>query len=270
MPLIDWITVAAQIVNFLILVALLKYLLYGRILSAIDKREQEIARRWKEAERDRALTATELEAARDKNRELDAERDKLLGVVREEVEQYRQELSATVRGEVEQQQVRWAEALQEESAAFLRDLSKRASQEVCTIARRALLDLAGTELEHCIVNYFLARLRQLDADARAEMTASLSGGNNAMLVQTAFVLSAEQQHAIAGTLHEQFGPTAEIRFEQSADLICGIALLTDAHKLAWTLRDYLSDLEQDVQQTLDEEIATNRSRRTAPTSAISS
>jgi hypothetical protein len=38
--LINWFTVIAQIVNFLILVVLLKYLLYDRIIKAMDERRQ--------------------------------------------------------------------------------------------------------------------------------------------------------------------------------------------------------------------------------------
>ena len=41
--LIDWFTVVAQIVNFLILVALLKRFLYGPLIRAIDARENGIA-----------------------------------------------------------------------------------------------------------------------------------------------------------------------------------------------------------------------------------
>ena len=41
--LIDWFTVAAQVLNFLILVWLLKRFLYRPILDAIDAREKRIA-----------------------------------------------------------------------------------------------------------------------------------------------------------------------------------------------------------------------------------
>ena len=58
--MIDWFTVAAQIVNFLILVALLKYFLYGRIVDAMDRREQSIAQRWNLAEQREAELQQEL------------------------------------------------------------------------------------------------------------------------------------------------------------------------------------------------------------------
>ena len=41
--LIDWFTVGAQVVNFVILVWLMKHFLYKPILSAIDAREKRIA-----------------------------------------------------------------------------------------------------------------------------------------------------------------------------------------------------------------------------------
>ena len=46
---IDWFTVVAQIVNFLILVWLLKKFLYGPIIRAMDDRERRIASRLEEA-----------------------------------------------------------------------------------------------------------------------------------------------------------------------------------------------------------------------------
>lgn len=76
--MIDWFTVVAQIINFLILVALLKYFLYGRIVAAMTQRQEEISARWEEARQQREAAAKELEAARDRNRQLDQQREALL------------------------------------------------------------------------------------------------------------------------------------------------------------------------------------------------
>jgi F-type H+-transporting ATPase subunit b len=48
--LIDWFTVGAQVLNFLILVWLLKRFLYKPILHAIDAREQRIAKELADAD----------------------------------------------------------------------------------------------------------------------------------------------------------------------------------------------------------------------------
>jgi F-type H+-transporting ATPase subunit b len=49
--LFDWFTILAQIVNFLVLVALMKRFLYGPLIAAIDAREKSIAARIAEAAR---------------------------------------------------------------------------------------------------------------------------------------------------------------------------------------------------------------------------
>ena len=66
--LIDWFTVIAQIINFLVLVALLKRFLYGRIIKAMDQREEKIAFRLADAERKRNEAEQEAQAYRKKNR----------------------------------------------------------------------------------------------------------------------------------------------------------------------------------------------------------
>lgn len=259
----DWFTVIAQIVNFLILVALLKYFLYGRVLAAMDTRQRDIAAHWEEAQQRRDEAGKELDAAREKNRQLDEQREHLLAKVHDEVELHRQQLTAKVRGEVDELHERWSDAIKEETECFLRDLRRRASEEVCAIARRALADLAGESLERQIVDRFLDKIERLAHGERQAVIASLEEGNRVAVIQTTHELADDLQLAIATTMQERFLGDLDIHYEQSEDLVCGIALQTDAHKLAWNLRDYLISLEQKLQKTLEEETATRKPRRTA-------
>ena len=58
---INWFTVIAQVINFLILVWLLKKFLYKPILNAIDEREKKIADKIKDADAQKALAHKEEE-----------------------------------------------------------------------------------------------------------------------------------------------------------------------------------------------------------------
>jgi F-type H+-transporting ATPase subunit b len=77
--LIDWFTVGAQIVNFLILVWLLKHFLYKPILDAIDAREKRIAAELADADAKKAEAEKERTDFEDKNRAFDQQRTALLG-----------------------------------------------------------------------------------------------------------------------------------------------------------------------------------------------
>ena len=76
--LIDWFTVGAQTLNFLVLVWLMKCFLYKPILHAIDTREQRIATELANADAKKAEARQERNEFRDKNEELDRQRAALL------------------------------------------------------------------------------------------------------------------------------------------------------------------------------------------------
>ena len=72
--LIDWFTVGAQAVNFVILVWLMKRFLYKPILHAIDARENRIAAELAEADAKKAEAQSERDEFQAKNEELDRQR----------------------------------------------------------------------------------------------------------------------------------------------------------------------------------------------------
>src|SRR5271157_3837052 len=90
--LIDWFTVGAQIVNFLILVWLLKHFLYKPILNAIDVREKKIAAELADADAKRADANKERDDFKHKNEEFDQQRAALLNKATEDAKVERQRL----------------------------------------------------------------------------------------------------------------------------------------------------------------------------------
>jgi vacuolar-type H+-ATPase subunit H len=89
---IDWFTFAAQIVNFLVLVALLRWLLYDPIVRAMKKREEKIAGRLEEADRKREEAEEKVQEYEEKSRQLDQKRDELLKEARHEAHEEQQRL----------------------------------------------------------------------------------------------------------------------------------------------------------------------------------
>ena len=156
--MIDAFTVFAQLVNFLILVGLLRYFLYDRIVSAMEKRQEDLASRWDEVQSLRDEAEGELSAARESKRNLSEQRERLLTEVQHDVEQHRRQLFGQVRQDVDALRQRWTDAVREESDSFLRELRRRASEEICGIAGRALADLAGAKLEHQLIEHFIAHV----------------------------------------------------------------------------------------------------------------
>ncbi len=61
-----------------------------------------------------------------------------------------------------------------------------------------------------------------------------------------FELPAEQQTAIRKAVKKTFSVDVPLRFETAADAVCGIELSAGGQKLAWTIAEYLRDLQHEV------------------------
>ena len=255
---IDWFTLVAQIINFLVLVGLLKHFLYDRILGVADDREAQIANRFEEAEEAKQAAHEEAESYREKRRDLENEREQLITEAREEAAARRQELLKEARHEVEETQAQWYGAVQRDKDLFLQDLRKRAGQQIYEVARRALADLADAELEQHIVEAFIQRIVELDDDEREVIAKSIGEAGKNVVIRTAFEMPKETRQTLVGSIQDQWGDGVEGQFETSPDLIAGIELQADGYQIAWGLQDYLTGLEENMSQAFEEELRRRR------------
>ncbi|HIK30473.1 MAG TPA: ATP F0F1 synthase subunit beta [Oscillatoriales cyanobacterium M59_W2019_021] len=252
--LIDPVTVVAQIVNFLILVALLKRFLYGPIIQAMEAREQRISTRLQEAAARVEDARQEAELYRQKQQEIDDRREELLNLAQQEVERERQVLMERARSEVEIARTQWYDALEREKQSFLQDLRQRASRQIVTIARRVLGDLANADLEEQIVETFIDRLHHVD-ESQLQMMHSSSNPKCELEIRTTFEISPEKRSHLVRAIGEQMGIDVAVKFEKISEAICGIELCDRNYKLSWNFAHYLQDLEVEMERALAKEIS---------------
>ncbi len=144
--LIDWFTVLAQIVNFLVLVALMKRFLYGPLVAAIDAREQSIAARLAEAARKEQEAAARIEQLAKEAAETEREKAAVLAAARADADRQRGEILAQARENVKALEAKWRDELEREKAAFLDEVRRRAAAEILAATRGALHDLACADV----------------------------------------------------------------------------------------------------------------------------
>jgi F-type H+-transporting ATPase subunit b len=250
--LIDWFTVAAQIVNLLVLVLLLRRFLYGPIIRAMASRQDAITAQTVEAERLAADASAEGERLRELTREMAQEREQRLDALNEEIAELRREQLRSARIEVEQLQQRWQEAVVRERAAFLTELRRRVGEQILEVVRRAVLDLSGEELDTVVIDRFVAELHRLDEGQRRLM-AAVAVENGGVRVRTATPLPTDARHALTAAVREAIDTQVEVRFEESPTLLSGVELHVTGFKLAWTIEDYLDSLEAELDAALGEE-----------------
>ena len=220
---IDPFTFLAQVVNFLILVVLLRHFLYRPVLQTMDAREKFIGEQLEKAQQAQKQVDEQARQAELRATEVDQLRSLRLAEVKAEVESAQQQGLARVRQEVSDMGQRWRESKAREIEAYGAAESQRVGNLLLGIVRTALADLATVSLERQMVEVLLARSESLPRGATQ--------------IVSAFSLDSDLQ----ARLLERF-PGAS--FEVNPALLAGVVLRANDHKVGWSLDAYLEGLAQ--------------------------
>lgn len=253
---IDYFTTAAQVVNFALLVFLLKRFLYRPMLKLMEDREAAIVSSQEAAESARRKAQAEAESYRKKKEELSAEHEELLVKAKEEAKEFRADLMKKARDEIEETRTEWQRDLQRQKGEFVSDLRRYSGQELYAISRRALRDLADKDLEKQIIIFFINRLDNLVEKERQTVEKFLKDAEQLVTVRSAFEIPGEFQAKIRDSLAGQAGFDVRVQFEIEEDLICGIVMSAKNVEITWSIAGYLDSLEADFSRWLEKRTLT--------------
>ena len=248
-----WFTIVAQAINFLILVWLLKRFLYKPILQAIDAREKGIANQLAAVVAKEAAAQTKSDDFQHKNEAFDKERAALLAKATDEAKGERQRLLDQAKKDADALRDKRQAALQTEQKHLDQDIVRWAQVQVFAIARKTLTDLSDTGLEERMGDVFVSRVRALTGDAKEQLATAFKTSNHTVSVHSAFDMPTAQQTAIESAVKETFAPDAHVQFETAPEMISGVELSTNGHKIAWSIADYLSTLEKSAGKLVHDE-----------------
>ncbi|WP_223650564.1 F0F1 ATP synthase subunit delta [Hymenobacter psoromatis] len=241
---INWFTVIAQLLNFALLVWLMRRFLYAPILAAMDQREKKISAQLKAAKTQKDEAKTAHDELTQKTAAFDAQKQALLTTATNDAEAQRQKLLAAGRQEADDQRAKQQKALQESQATQQADLARQTRQTVFAVAKKALADLASASLEAQAVDVFVQRLHELSDDDKKPLVAAFQANKKPMQVQSASALTPKQQATIKTTLVALLGAAPDLEFTANPALISGISLSANGFRLAWDVADYLVALEK--------------------------
>ena len=248
--LIDWFTVIAQIVNFLVLVWLLKRFLYKPVLQAIDKREADIAAQVAAAEEAKQEAEKLSDLFKGKNEDLDRHYSERLADAEAEVEVKKQQWLAEARAASEKLTEQREALLKKEASDFEEDFSRQTRETVIAILEKILQGLAGTDFEARIAAVMLERLSMPETAESWQLHLS-ENRQDPVVVTSAFALSAEIKEQFEQVIRTILPDVSQISFTNDPGLICGIEIKFNDLKIAWNVQDYLDSLQKKLTIMVD-------------------
>ncbi|MDF1518534.1 MAG: F0F1 ATP synthase subunit delta [Lutibacter sp.] len=249
---IDWFTVIAQVINFVILVWLLKRFLYKPILNAIDDREQKVNSQLAEAENKKLEAKLERDEYIEKNENFDKEKQELTEKAIAETKEERERLLKEARQDVDAMKAKHSAAIKEMQNNLIKKYGQNMKEDILSISKKTLSDLASENLEAQVVSIFIKQLDDLKDDERNHFMQSFKSDTNPVLVKSAFSLPTELQNKIKIAVNKILESETTFEFEVKPNLIAGIEMTANGYKLAWSISEYLNSLKKNMVESGEE------------------
>lgn len=248
---IDWLTVAAQIVNFLVLVWLLQRFLYKPITNAMRRREERIEERLEEAKSARREAEERSWNLDEERSKLEARKEEILDQARKEAEELRERLEEEVRQDMEDKRATWHRHLAEERRDIVTRLRRKAGHELLGITRRILSDYADSDLAGRVVENFIERLERLDSETRDRLSEAAKTAEGPALIQTGSAIDTASRRRITRALHDKLSSGIDVEYGEDGDMLLGVRLTIGDQTVEWSVVRYLKRLETELDEQLD-------------------
>lgn len=257
---IDWFTFIAQVINFLILIALLQRFLFKPVVKAMEAREKKIT---DELEGARLKKVEAEQKERQLQQELDdfaAEKDQLMQEAREEVGDRRKAWMDELRTEISEVRARWMETVETEKESFLKHLTQETGSQVVQLMEKVLVDLSERNLQQQTVDFFFQKLGQLDPKEIKQLKKTTDDIQEPIVeVISTFELSQEQNDRLVDMLNEITGTDLIYKFKESPELGFGLEVHIAGWRLGWNLQSYLEGLKSDMDRFLQGNVPLEKS-----------
>ena len=236
---LNWSTVVLEIINFLILVWILKRFLYQPVLDVIARRRTGIEKTLAEAETRHAEAVNLQQQYEGRLAEWDRERQHARAALSRELDAERTRKLAELQTALEQEQEKVRVAGARRQADTLHKLEETALRHATRFTTQLLKQATGPELEARLADLAITGLTALPAERIAELRNNHGKPPEAIRVASAFPLADDQRQRLEQTLASIAGPDIPQHFEQDSALLAGVRIAIGPWVLGVNLQDEL-------------------------------
>ncbi len=237
---IDWSTFLLELVNFAILVWLLRRFLYRPVLDVIRRRRQLIEDEFAKIERlQQAAAASRADLQRERE-DWERERERRSDLLSQEIEQARAQRMTELAADLERERAKAHAVDASRQEEMYRQNESRAIAQGAQFSARLLSSVSGPEVEVRLARLFLDELQRLPADRVDEIRATLPEEEELRpKVISAFPIPPDLREPITLALRSILRREVPVDFEQQADLVAGLQVHLGYWVLGANLRDEL-------------------------------
>ena len=220
---IDISTFLLEIMNFLILLWILKKFFYLPVLNLIQKRRNEIEAQLHEAEQLKIDSLALKQQYETQLLQWQDERIKAEEVLQQELHSRKDEMLLKLNNELKQEQQKQWVVFEKQQAEWQKQAEWQALKQGAKFASGFLSSLASPELESRLFDLFIQQLEQLNTDERRQLNMAMDKASD-IDVYSCYPLHEEQQKNLHELLESLLNKKINLLVKQDGSLICGLKL----------------------------------------------
>jgi len=237
----------SQVVNFLILFAVLYFLLWKRILRMLDQRKQRIAQGLADAEQARKERERAEAEYQQRIEQAKREREEILAGAAKEGELAREQVLAEARAEAEHIIAEARAELERDRQEMLADLRGQVATLAIAVSNKIIGEALDEQRQRRLIDEFFSGVRAgrvVVLDEEEIAWAKRSGAMKAQ-VTSALPLTEEEQRIVAESLAVQLGePPPELEFSVDPGILGGLVLKVGDRLIDGSVAGRLASLQE--------------------------
>ncbi len=257
---IDWVIPIAQVVNFLILLTILKHFLFDRIVAIMDERERRITSKIsdaeninKEAVKNKLAYEAMIIAFRD-------EKEQMALAALAENEKIRDQSRKEIQDEKIRARKKWLRELQYEKDALLLALGSRISGYIFEQTAHVLQELGDDDAQKRVCSAFIKKIYTMNELEKMKLS-RLSGK---IEVHSSVELSEENRNYMEKMLRKLIPGAEHLLFSIDQNISYGLEIRIDDFRVTWTMESYRENVMHKLNEQLKMETMHEKSDNTQP------
>jgi len=243
---IDFTTLILELVNFLILMLLLKHFLYKPILNVVGQRQANIDQQLQAAQTARNEAVKIQADYQDRLAQIDRERQQAMHLLEEEMNTKRAKTLQDIRDAATREEEKSLRARENKELQWRREVEQQALLLSTRFAANLLRRVTDADLHHRLVQLALEEFQSLDDSQRQQL---VNQGN--AIISTAITLNNDEQQQLRDCLQKNLKIKGDVAFKENKDLIAGIRLAVGAWTLGFNLADELSGFANCIHEPMN-------------------
>lgn len=237
---LNWTTFILEIVNFLILIWILKRFLYKPILDIVEQRRIVAEKILHDAEAAKCEAQALNQKYEERQAEWEQERQLAHEKLMQEIEEERIQQMNTLQLKLQEEQDKARTKESYRQANITRTAEKTALKQAARFASRLLERFSSPELEAHFLDSIVNELVQFPEESITRLRDSWSKLPEHILIESAYPINENQKNKLETSLSKLLGDSIPINYKQQVDILCGLRISIGAWILSTNIRDELT------------------------------